>query len=93
MVVVVAVRPSYFYLTPDNTSEGVRGVAGAFSVCICFIKLSSNAPSAQKSKNPKAQKHKTPEALKPKSPKAIGSRLHQFKILTPSLDNTEDKAN
>ena len=44
-------------------------------------------------KNQKTQKHKYPEALKPKSPKAIGSRLHQFKILTPSLDNTEDKVN
>ena len=42
-------------------------------------------------KNQKTQKHKNPEALKPKSPKTIGSRLHQFEILTPSLDNTEDK--
>ena len=39
----------------------------------------------------KNQNHKNPEALKPKSPKTIGSRLHQFEILTPSLDNTEDK--
>ena len=91
LVVVVAVRPSYFCLTPDNTSEGARGVAGAFSLCICFIKLSSNAPSAQVPKNQKNQKHKNPEALKHKSPKTIGSRLHQFEILTPSQDTTEDK--
>ena len=50
-------------------------------------------PKIKKPKSTKAQKHKNPEALKPKSPKAIGSRLHQFKILTPSLDNTEDKVN
>ena len=42
-------------------------------------------------KNQKTQKHKNQEALKPKSPKTIGSRLQQFVILTPSLDNTEDK--